>query len=193
MNKNLTSYIKRHVDLTEQENERFQSTLKLKTFKKGDYLLQAGQTCTKRYYILTGCIRLFYIENGNEQIIHFGIDNWWITEYDSLINQSPSNIFIQAIEDSEVLILDQSSFERISEEIPKIEKLFRIIMEKTYIAAQRRISYMLSYSGEELYEKFVTYNPTFLQRAPQYMIASYLGMTPEFYSKIRNKPRNPTS
>jgi CRP-like cAMP-binding protein len=130
---------------------------------------------------------LYYIDSkGNEQIIHFGLDNWWITEYDSLINQKPSNIYIQAIENTELLTLNQTSFEKLTLEIPKINTLFRIIMEKTFIASQRRMEYMLSYSGKELYQKFVSQNPQFLQRVPQYMIASYLGMTPEFYSKIRS-------
>ena len=187
VNDNLSSYLKRYIDLTEQENERFQSFLKKTVLNKGDFLLKAGRICTARYFVVKGCLRLYYIDSkGNEQIIHFGLDNWWITEYDSLINQKPSNIYIQAIENTEILTLNQTSFEKLTLEIPKINTLFRIIMEKTFIASQRRMEYMLSYSGKELYQKFVSQNPQFLQRVPQYMIASYLGMTPEFYSKIRS-------
>ncbi|MDC6390556.1 Crp/Fnr family transcriptional regulator [Maribacter sp. PR1] len=187
MNNNLSSYIKRYIELTEEENELFQSFLKNTVLKKGDFLLKAGQTCTAKYFVVKGCVRLYYIDGkGNEQIIHFGLDNWWITEYDSLINKNPSNIYIQAIEDTLLLTLNQTSFEKLTLEIPKINTLFRIIMEKTFIASQRRLEYMLSYSGKELYQKFVSQNPEFLQRVPQYVIASYLGMTPEFYSKIRS-------
>ena len=190
MNNSLTAYIKRYVYLSTQENEYFQTSLKQVTFKKGDYLLQEGQKCTARYYIVKGCLRSFYLDSkANEQIIHFGLENWWISEYDSLINQQPSNIFIQAIEDTEVLALDQLSFDQLSLEIPAIDTLFRKIMEKTFIASQRRIEYMLSYSGEERYTKFVDQNPEFLQRVPQYMMASYLGMSPEFYSKIRSNTK----
>lgn len=190
MNSKLLSYINRYIHLTEQEHEHFQSNLKKIALKKGDYLLKANQTCKARYFVLNGCLRLYYITNkGNEQIIHFGLDNWWITEYDSLINNTPSNIYIQAIEDSEILVLDQVSFAKLTLEIPKINTFFRIIMEKTFIASQRRIEYMLSYSGEERYHKFVTQNPGFIQKVPQYMIASYLGMSPEFYSKIRSNSK----
>lgn len=190
MNNDLTTYIKRYVDFSSEESELFQSHLKPIHVKKNAFLLEAGKRCKARYFIVKGCLRLFYIDNqGAEQIIHFGLDNWWISEYDSLINNSPSKIFVQAIENTELLALDQQSFEKLSVDLPKTNILFRVIMEKSFIASQRRIEYMLSFSGEELYLKFTSQNPQFLQRVPQYMIASYLGMTPEFYSKIRGKLR----
>lgn len=188
MNSTLSSYTKRFIDLTEQEDEQFQSCLKKIAVKKGDYLLQTGQICKGRYFVVTGCLRLYYIDNkDNEQIMHFGLDNWWITEYDSLLNNTPSTFTIQAIADTEILILNQASFANLILEIPLINTLFREIMEKSFIASQRRMEYMLSYSGEERYHKFITQNPEFLQRVPQYMIASYLGMSPEFYSKLRSQ------
>lgn len=161
-----------------------------KKVKKRGYLLREGQTCTSRYFITKGCLRLFYLDQkGNEQIIHFGIDNWWITEYDSLINKQPSKINIQAIEDSEVLVLEESDFENLVQKVPQVERLFRKIMEKSYIAMQRRLEYARDLSGEDFYEKFVLANPSFAQRVPQYMLASYMGFTPEFVSKLRNKKK----
>lgn len=190
MNPNLIEYIKRYISISETEIDVFQSYLKPKKLKKKDFLLKEGQYCKSRYFITKGCIRLFYIDQkGNEQIIHFGIDNWWITDYESLTNEIPSKLYIQAIENTEILELSQDDFERLSVVLPKTERLFRIIMEKTYIAIQRRIEYMYSKSGKELFDIFISSNPEFTQRVPQYMIASYLGMSPEFISKIKSKKK----
>jgi len=188
MNPNLIDYIKRYVDLSETEIGLFQTSLKLKRLMKKEYLFKAGKTCKARYFIIKGCLRLYYIDNkGNEQIVHFGIENWWITDYESLINLTPSKLYIQAIEETELLELQTESFEELCTKVPKVERLFRIIMEKTYIAAQKRIEYMFSLSGEELYRSFMAMSTDFHQRIPQYMLASYLGLTPEFISKIRAK------
>ncbi|CAM1365353.1 Crp/Fnr family transcriptional regulator [Tenacibaculum xiamenense] len=188
MNQNLTEYIKRYVSLTETEIETFYSYLKPKTISKKSFLLKAGRYCKSRYFITKGCVRLFYIDNkGNEQIIHFAIDNWWTTDYESLINNKPSTLNIQAIEDTELLELPQETFDDLCKKVPKIERLFRKIMEKTYIATQKRIEYIYSLKGEEQFRLFISKNPEFSRRVPQYMIASYLGMSPEFVSKVRAK------
>lgn len=190
MNPNLSAYIRRYIEISEAEDVVFQSFLKTKSFKKKEYLLKGGQICKSRYFIKKGCLRLFYIDpKGNEQIIHFGIENWWITDYDSLINKQPSKIYIQALEDTEVLILEESVFESLMQKIPQTERLFRKIMEKSYVALQRRFEYSLSLSGEDFYETFIAANSSFAQRIPQYMLASYLGFTPEFVSKLRGKKK----
>lgn len=186
MNPNLIEYIKRYIDISQFEIDLFNLYLKPRILKKKEFLLKEGQTCKSRYFVAKGCIRLYSTDNkGNEQIIHFGIDNWWITDFESLINKSPSKLFIQAIENTEILELPQVTFDELCFKLPKIERLFRIIMEKTYVASQKRLEYMFSLSGEELFKHFIATNPEFTQRVPQYMIASYLGMTPEFVSKIK--------
>ncbi len=191
MNPNLIKYIKRYVSISETEIDLFQSYLSPRKLNKKDFLLKEGRICKSRYFITKGCIRLFYIDNkGNEQIIHFGIDSWWITDYESLINEKPSKLYIQAIENTEVLELPEETFDELCQKIPQTERLFRKIMEKTYIAIQKRIEYMYSLSGEELFETFITENPEFIQRVPQYMIASYLGMSPEFVSRIKREKNN---
>jgi len=190
MNPNLIDYIRRYIHITDAEIEIFGTYLQAKKIKKKEYLLKEGNTCNTRYYITKGCLRLYYINSkGNEQIIHFGIDNWWITDYESLINQNPCKLYIQATEDTELLELHKDAFEELCQKLPKVERLFRIIMEKTYIASQKRIEYMFSLTGEELYNTFISSNPEFAQRVPQYMIASLLGMTPEFISKVRAKKK----
>lgn len=186
MNPNLIEYIKRYLPISQTEIDLFDLYLKPITLKKKAFLLKEGQTCKSRYFITEGCVRLYYIDDkGNEQIIHFGIDNWWITDYESLINKTPSKLFIQATENTEILEFPQEFFDELCYKLPKIERLFRIIMEKAYIASQKRLEYMFSQSGEEMFKHFIRTNPEFTQRVPQYMIASYLGMTPEFVSKIK--------
>lgn len=186
MNSNLIEYIKRYVTISQTEIDLFNSYLRPKSIRKKEFILVEGQTCISRYFIIKGCVRLYYIDNkGNEQIIHFGIDNWWITDYESLINKTPTKLFIQATENTEILELPQATFDELCLKLPQIERLFRLIMEKTCIASQKRIEYMFSQSGEEMFRHFITTNPEFTQRVPQYMIASYLGMTPEFVSKIK--------
>lgn len=186
MNLQLLEYIRRYINISTSEFELFSSYLSFKKLAAKDYLLQAGNICQARYFITKGCLRLYYINNkGNNQIVHFGLDNWWITDYESLLQQVPAKLYIQAIEPTELLVLDRASFENLCGQLPKTERLFRIIMEKSYVAAQRRLEYMFSFSGEELYRTFIKANPAFVQRVPQYMLASYLGFTPEFLSKIR--------
>ena len=188
MNPYLIDYIKRYVNISPTEIDILDSYLYPKTLKKKDFLLKEGQFCKSRYYISKGCIRLYYLDlKGNEQIIHFGLNNWWISDYESLINNVPSKLYIQAIEDTELLELPQKEFDDLCKKVPKVERLFRKLMEKSYIASQKRLEYMFSLSGKELFETFIATNPEFAQRVPQYMIASYLGMTPEFVSKIRVK------
>lgn len=188
MNNQLKSYLARYVSLSSEEEKLFQTYLSPKSFKKKEFLLSEGQYCNSRYYIKKGCVRLFYFDQkGNEQIIHFAIDNWWISEYESLINKRPTIFYIQAIEDTELYEFSEDRFDELAQKIPQIERLFRKIMEKTYIAFQKRIEYFYSLNGEEQFQLFIAANPDFVQRVPQYMIASYLGMSPEFISKIKSK------
>lgn len=190
MNTQLSHYIRRYIAISDSELELFNAALSPKKLATKEYLLQAGRICTSRYFITKGCLQLYYINTkGNNQIVHFGLDNWWITDYESLIHQVPSKLYIQAIEPTEILALNIASFEKLCQQLPKVERLFRIIMERSYVAAQRRLEFMFSLSGEELYRTFIAANPTFAQRIPQYMLASYLGFTPEFLSKIRAKKK----
>ncbi|MDN5200262.1 Crp/Fnr family transcriptional regulator [Fulvivirgaceae bacterium BMA10] len=188
MNRNLAEYIRRYIEIDDDELAIFNSFLKERDVDKKQYLFRSASVCKSKYFILEGCFRLFYVDKkGNEQIMHFGIENWWITDYDSLLNKTPSELNLQAIEGSKVLELNGIDLEDLYDQLPKAERLFRIIAQKTYIASQRRLQFMFSLSGEEMYEKFRDFNPAFTQRVPQYMLASYLGFTPEFLSKIRGK------
>lgn len=186
MHTELNQYIRRYIDITDRELELFHSYCTSHQLKKKDHLLQHGEICKARYFITKGCFRFYYFnKKGAAQTISFGVENWWISEYDSLLNGTPTRINIQALEDAEFLQLDEAFIDELFLKLPKVERLFRIIMEKTYVAAQRRIEYMMDMSGTELYNHFRNSNPEFIQRIPQKYLASYLGFTPEFLSMIR--------
>lgn len=182
----LIAHIKKFIELTDTESELILSSFEKESFPKKSLLLKEGQTCNKQYFILKGCVR-FYINNtkGSEQTLQFGIENWWITDYLSFQYQVPSHFFIQAIENLEVLSIDRKSFEGLLIEVPKLEKYFRLVIQKSFGASQVRIKYLFTMSAEERYHNMNDQFPEFVQRVPQYMLASYLDFSAEFLSKIR--------
>lgn len=182
----LEQHIRKFINLDDQEAEIVLSYFETEQFKKKQLLLEEGQTCNKQYFIVKGCIR-FYINNnkGTEQTLQFGIENWWITDYLSFQYQTPSHFYIQALENIETLSIDRKSFEELLDRIPKLEKYFRLVIQKSFGASQVRIKYLFTMSAEERFHHMNTMFPEFIQRVPQYMIASYLDFSPEFMSKIR--------
>ena len=131
---------------------------------------------------------MFFInDKTSEQITQFALENWWISDFISFIDSKPSEYFIQAVEKSEVLSIDTLSFEAMLKELPQMERYLRIIMQRAWAASQVRIKYMYELSKEEFYNHFCLSFPEFVQRVPQYMIASYLGLTPEYVSELRKK------
>lgn len=184
--KALLQHIKKFISLDEAEEEIVLSYFKAETFKKKAILLKETQISHKQYFIVKGCIR-FYINNakGLEQTVQFGIENWWITDYLSFQYQTPTRFNIQAIEAIEVLSINRKSFDDLLERVPKLEKYFRLVIQKSFGASQVRIAYLFTMSAEERFHHMNNMFPEFIQRVPQYMVASYLDFSPEFMSKIR--------
>ncbi|MDJ1484545.1 MULTISPECIES: Crp/Fnr family transcriptional regulator [Xanthocytophaga] len=184
----LLRHIRRYVELNEEEQDLIGVYSSIQEFRKKDFLLHLDQICSAHFFVAKGCLRAFLInEKGQEQITQFAIENWWITNYDSLDNQIPSSLAIQAVENTEVIRIHKNDYEMLLHKIPKLERYFRLVLQKAYGASQRRIQYIYTLSGEERYHHFNESFPEFVQRIPQYMLASYLGFTPEFLSKIRAK------
>ena len=184
----LLAHIKRFVKLELHEEQLLCDSIELKILKKKEYLLEAGKLCRGDYFIIKGCLRQFYINKKlNEQIINFGLENWWIADQDSLLNKQPSTTIIQGIEASELLFLSEKNKTILFEKIPRLESYFRIMMQKAFVASQRRIGYIFNQTEEERYIHFSSLFPDFMQRVPQYMLASYLGFTPQFLSRLRAK------
>jgi len=179
-------YINRYVTFTDAEVDKIYNEFQLRTFDKKKYLLQQGEICKHNYFILSGLTRSFYISpKGNEKITLFAVDNWWITNTESFVKETPSQIYIQAIENTAVLAIDKLSLEKLYGANPKIERLFRILNENMLIAVQRKYDVYLQMKSKERYYNFIKSLPNFVQRVPQYMIASYLEITPEYLSELR--------
>ncbi|MBF4488132.1 Crp/Fnr family transcriptional regulator [Flavobacterium sp. CSZ] len=186
MQKALLQHIEKIVQLDSEEINILDSCLSVASIKKKELVLEEGQICNMLYFIIKGCMRQYIInDKGIEQTLQFGIENWWITDYLSYHNHIPSHFYIQAVEKSEVIAIEKSTLESILFQIPKLERYFRIVAQKSFGAAQMRIKFLFTMSAEERYHHFNGLHPEFVQRVPQYMLASYLDFSAEFMSKIR--------
>jgi CRP-like cAMP-binding protein len=184
----LLTHIKRYVVLTPQEEQLLCDNIELQKLRKKEFLLEPGKICKGNYFILTGLVRQYMITNKlTEQIVQFGLESWWIADQESLLTGKPSYYYLQAIEPSEILFLNESKRVSLCEAIPHLESYLRIMMQKSFVATQRRVNFMLHLTDEERYNFFARSYPDFMQRVPQYMLASYLGFTPQFLSRIRAK------
>ena len=184
----LIEHIRKFVDLSESEVQILQTYIKPHSFRKKEFLLSNGQVCKSLYFVEKGCLRMYFLNaKAAEQITQFALDGWWLTDFFSFMDNKPSEYFIQTIEPSQVVSIDKNIFENILKDLPQLERYFRIIMQKNLAASQLRTKYLLEMSKEEFYHHFSTSFPEFIQRVPQYMVASYLGLTPEYVSELRKK------
>jgi CRP-like cAMP-binding protein len=184
--------MRKFVALDEEEQAILTAGLRQKKLKKKEFLLQEGQVCNANYFVLKGCLRMYFIrEDGVEQIIQFAIEDWWLTDFQSFDWQQPSRFYIQAIETTEVAVLDRTHLPVLCARLPQLDHYLRLIVQRAFAAAQQKLFLVHTLSGEDLYHHFNDNFPQFNQRIPQYMVASYLGFTPEFISKIKARPRHP--
>lgn len=184
----LKIHFQKFIEIEEEEFSEIIRYFRMESLKKKENLLVEGEVCKANYFVVKGILRKFFInEKGVEQTTEFAIENWWMTETFSILHQSPTEFYIQAVEASEVLAIQRDRFEDLVGNHPIMEKYFRQVYQKSYAAAQMRIKFQYEHSREELYHFFREKQPEFLQRVPQYLIASYLGFTPEYLSEIRRK------
>jgi CRP/FNR family transcriptional regulator, anaerobic regulatory protein len=156
--------------------------------KKREFLLKEGEVSRCNYFVESGCLRMFYNNDKMvEQTTQFALETWWLSDYFSFSKQQPSEYFIQAVEKSIVVAIDFQRQEQLFAEVPQMERYFRIMMQRALAASQLRVKLIYQLSKEEMYKHFSTSFPQFLQRVPQYMLASYLGLTPEYLSELRKK------
>ncbi len=180
--------ISKHIDLAKEELDLFHSMLTVKKFKKKEFLLQQGEVCHFTGFITKGCIKNYVLdEKGNEFILYFAIEDWWVGDISSFFEQIPGTLFIQTVEDTELLMLDYRKSEQLFKEIPKFERHFRILIQRSLTTLQQRFYNTLAKPAEERYLEFLKKYPQVVQRVPQQLIASYIGVTPEFLSKVRHK------
>lgn len=191
MSDQLITHIRKFVQLTDEEAELISSKVTLLKLKKKACVLTPGKQCKANYFVANGLMRLYFISKKDiEQITQFALENWWITDYDSIDSKRPSHFYIQAIEDTEVIVLDQAAENELIAQIPAFEHYLRLVLQKAFTASQRRMEMLNNMTDEERYRNFSTRYPDFNQRVPQYMVASFLGLTPQFISRVRaRKPR----
>jgi CRP/FNR family transcriptional regulator len=182
----ILSHIAKFVTLSQAETDLLLASLDFRKVRKKENLLEAGHICHHQYFVVKGCCRMFIInEKGNEQTTQFAIENWWISDYLGFHNDQPSDFYIQAVENAEIISIEKKAMENLLAQVPKLERYFRLVLQKSFGASQVRIQYLFTMSAEERYNNMNDRFPEFVQRIPQYMLASYLDFSPEFMSKIR--------
>ncbi|ADY51062.1 putative transcriptional regulator, Crp/Fnr family [Pseudopedobacter saltans DSM 12145] len=184
-------HIQKFVQISEEEFSEIKTYFRSLELRKKEYLLKHGDICKMNFFVLKGCLRKFFIsEKGVEHTTEFAIENWWMTDNFAYEKEMRSDFNIQTVEKSIVLVIDKVNHDKLLQKHPLMERYFRMIYQRAYAAAERRIRFLYEFSREELYLHFRSQYPEFLQRIPQYLIASYLGFTPEYLSEIRGKLRS---
>lgn len=184
----INDYINRCGVFPAEDLTIFNSLLKPRSIKKKQLLLREGEVCNFEAYIMSGCLRTFYIdENGSEVILQFSVEDWWVSDIGSFHDRTPSLLYIEAIEDSELLTLNPSSKEKLLARVPQFERVFRLMIQRHLSALEHRLIRTIAKTAEERYVEFIKQYPNIALRVPQHYIASYLGMTPEFLSKVRRR------
>jgi CRP-like cAMP-binding protein len=184
----LINYISKYVKLDEAELAYFTSFLKIKKVKKRQLLVQPGFICKDKSYVLKGALRAYLVDNeGKDHTLAFAIEDWWISDYSSLIYQEPATLFVEALEDSVLIQISYESEQEFLRKIPKLEKFERIITQRSLAFQHKRLLANFTHTAEERYDEFMNKYPQIVNRVPQYALASYLGFTTEYLSKIRNR------
>lgn len=188
MHSNLIQHISRYIQLEQSDVDAINTYFRSQVFKNKDMLLYEGQICRSYYFVDTGCLRMYFNnDKGSEQITQFALENWWITDYFSFIDQKPAEYNIQAIEKTKISYIDYLSYNKLLDEAPVLNRYFRIIAQRALAASQTRMRLIFELSKEDMYLHFSKSFPQFIQRIPQYMLASFLGITPEYLSEIRKR------
>jgi CRP-like cAMP-binding protein len=179
--------IAKHIDLTEVEKQFFTSILIPKQLKKKEYLVRENEVNTFSSFVIKGCLRSYSIDaNGFEHIVQFAPEGWWIADIYSVIANVPGKLSIDALEDTQIFTLKRKDQEILFDKYPKFERFFRIITENSIAANHHRLMDYMGLTAQERYEGFCNRYPALIKRLPQKQVASYIGVTPEFLSKMRS-------
>lgn len=181
-------YIRSKSNVSEPELDLIVAAGQIKKLRKRQYLLQEGDVWKYNAFVIKGCLRTFSTDSkGNDHIITFAIENWWTGDRSSYDSGEPSIYNIEALEDSEVVVITKTVFEKLCKDIPALNDMVNALLHRSFVVAQGRIHNSISLSAEDKYNQFVEKYPEITARVPQGMIASYLGITAETLSRIRKQ------
>lgn len=184
----LLENFRRHIELTPENEVTIASLVTPRAFRKGQFINSEGEINRYTNFITSGSARVFYIDhNGQEHVIQLGIKNWWVGDYPSFITQKPGFLYTEALRPTEVQAFSYENQQKLFEQVPKMERFFRLITQKAYAAFQTRMLQNLSMDAEQRYLAFRAAYPDLEQQIAQKHIASYLGMSAEFLSKIKKR------
>ena len=184
----LAEHIQKRISLTEAETNEILSCFKLVKVRRRQFIIQPGFIAHHKSYVLKGAFRAYVVDDtGQDHTIQISIEDWWISDYNSYLFQKPATMFVEALEESVILQIHYDDEARLKKENHAFETFFRIMAERSMAHMQRRIITSLTKNAEERYEEFEAQYPDILQRIPQHALASYLGMTTEYLSRLRNK------
>lgn len=187
MDDKLLKYFQRIMPLSQEEIEAIVETMTIKQFKKGTVLLKEGQISNETYFVLEGCVRQFYLVDGEEKTKNFFTDEQWVISMNSFSQQNPSNHYLDCCIDSKLVVGNREMEESLYKRFPKLETVSRKVMEKVFVEQQEIMSSYTTDTPEKRYLKLLKSRPDLFQKIPQYQIASYVGVKPESLSRIRKR------
>ena len=183
----LLSYFDRLIPLNTEEKELVKAIFHPRLFRKRQFVLQEGDVCTQFNFVIRGCLRTYKIdEKGHTHILQFATENYWINDLGSFHGVRPSALNIDALEDTVVLQISRNDLVSLYKEAPKFDRIFRVLVENAYVRLQDRLLQNISSTSEERYESFLELYPHLINRLSQVQIAAFIGVTPEFLSRLRN-------
>lgn len=188
MIQHLIDHIEKVSTIHVSEAGLLESFFEHKKYKKKELLLTEGHRCYEKFFIIKGCVHLYYLrQNGTEQTIDFALEDWWTSDFTAFQQGAPAQFSIRAIENIEVLSITADRQQALFKQMPELHAYFHLVFQRAYAACQMRFRFLFEFSKEELYQHFLQHFPAFTQRVPQYLLASFLGFTPEYLSEIRKK------
>lgn len=188
MTQSLLAHIEKFTRIPADKTNLLESFFELRSYKKKEVLLAEGQRCFEKFFIVKGCVHLSYLrQNGTDQTVDFAMENWWTSDFTAFPAGGISQFSIRATESTAVLVISADRQRELLQQVPELNEYFHLVFQRAYAACQMRFRFLFEFSKEELYQHFLHHFPAFTQRVPQYLLASFLGFTPEYLSEIRKK------